>query len=121
MRRPLPPASEGTDLRTWVRHDPGRGETVTFVEPEGRYQLSVERDGPVPGYLVRLWTLTAEGRDERIGQAVAEDEETAIQVAAGLAGAAEDLAALTSDPTLGVRPPARGVRDADADAGGRED
>jgi hypothetical protein len=121
VRQPFPPAPDGTDLRTWVRHDPGRGETVTFVEPEGRYQLSVERDGPVPGYLVRLWTLTAEGRDERIGQAVVGDEETAIRVAAGLAGATEDLAALTSDPAFGVTPSPRGDRDADADTGGRED
>ena len=73
----LPDPPEGTELARWVsdgkRHE--RANIVTFVHPEQEYSLAVDVDDPVYGYLIRLWTVGEDGRDERIGQTVVDDRD----------------------------------------------
>jgi len=101
----LPDPPTDSELQRWIddgqRHEPAHSNVVTFVDPDERYVLRVEVDDPIHGYLIRLWTLGEEDRDERIGQAVVEDRDRATQVAAELAAAADDLAALEDAPKLG--------------------
>lgn len=100
----LPPAPDGSELQRWAeegqRHEPHHSNVINYVDPDDDYALSVEVDDPVHGYLLRLWILD-DGRDERIGQAVVEDRDLAGRVAAQLAAAADDLAAVTENPSRG--------------------
>ena len=99
----IPDPPEGTELAQWVsdgkRHE--RANIVTFVHPEQEYSLAVDVDDPVYGYLIRLWTVGEDGRDERIGQTVVDDRDLALQVASEMAAAADDLAAVHREPSLG--------------------
>jgi hypothetical protein len=74
---------------------------VTFVHPEQEYSLAVDVDDPFYGYLIRLWTVDEGGRDERIGQTVVDNRDSALQVASEMAAAADDLAAVHRNPSLG--------------------
>jgi hypothetical protein len=99
----LPDPPEGTELARWAsdgqRHD--RANIVTFVHPNKQYSLEVDVDDPVYGYLIRLWTVDEDGRNERIGQTVVDDRDCALQVASEMAAAADDLAAVHRNPSLG--------------------
>jgi hypothetical protein len=100
--RLLPPEPEGSELERWVedgiRREPHNSNIVTWVDPEENYCLTVEVDDPVHGYLLRLSTTEEE---RRIGQVVVDDRELAIDVAAQLAAAADDLDAVDERPHLG--------------------
>jgi hypothetical protein len=101
----LPPAPEGSELQRWVsegqRHEPGHSNVVNFVSPEKEFSMSIEVDDPLHGYLIRLWTNLDDGQDKRIAQTVIDDCDLAIQVAAEMAAAAEDLEAVAERPSLG--------------------
>jgi hypothetical protein len=102
--RILPPAPESSELERWAdegtRREPHGSNIVTFVSPDEQYALTVEVDDPVHGYLIRLVRLH-EADKERIGQTVVDDDDLALQVAAQMAAAAEDLAAVHDRPQLG--------------------
>lgn len=76
-----------------------RSNSVTFTSPDREYTLAIEIDEPVQGYLVRMWTLD-DGRDDRIGQALVDNEETVLKVAASMAAGARDLEAVSQKPAV---------------------
>jgi hypothetical protein len=99
----LPDTSEDSELNRWadegIRREPGHSNIVIFVSPDEQYSLTVEVDDPIHGYLIRLTELG--DQEERIGQAVVDDNELALEVAAQMAAAADDLAAVHDRPSLG--------------------
>jgi len=99
----LPEPPEGSELARWTndgqRYE--RANIVTFVHPDQKYSLAVDVDDPVYGYLIRLWTVDEDGRDERIAQTVIDDRDLALQVTCEMAAAADDLAAVHCKPSLG--------------------
>jgi len=101
----LSAAPENSVLAQWAdegaRRAPLGSNVVTFVSSNEEYALTVEVDDPIHGYLIRLSLLDED--ETRIGQAVVEDRDLALQVAAEMAAAAEDLVALEEDPHLGPR------------------
>lgn len=104
MQSILPPAPEDSELQRWVkegnRHEPHGSNIVTYVSPDEQYALTVEVDEPIRGYLIRLSRLD-EDEDERIGQAVVDDRELALEVTAHMAAGASDLDAVSERPSLG--------------------
>lgn len=94
---PDPPAE--SELASWIERD--GGGYASFIHPDDEYVLTVDVDDPIRGYLLRMWELGDEGRDARIAQAVVNDGERVTQLAAQLTAAADDLAAVTADPSLG--------------------
>jgi hypothetical protein len=115
--RILPDAPIGSELGRWatdgVRRAPAGSNIVTFASPDKRYVLSVEVDDPVHGYLIQLFVTTRDdedgngmntgGHEEQppIGRTVVDDEDLALQVAAEMAAAADDLDALIDAPRTG--------------------
>jgi len=95
----LPNPPEGSELATWQSHD--RGTYAGFTQLDEAFVLTVETDDPVHGHLIRLWTIDDGGRKDRVAQTVVEDRKIAITVAAEMAAAADDLAAVDERPTLG--------------------
>jgi hypothetical protein len=97
--RPIPDLPADSELAGWIERDDGG--YASFIHPDDAYVLTVDVDDPIRGYLLRMWELGDDGREVRIAQAVVEDGKTATQLAAQLAAAADDLAAVTADPSLG--------------------
>jgi hypothetical protein len=105
MHSMLPPPPEDSRLAKWIedgnRHEPPGSNIATVTSPDERYALTVELDEPVHGHLIRLWRLDKQDREDRIAQTIIEDRENVVTVAAEMVAAADDLAALDDDPSLG--------------------
>ena len=105
MRSILPSLSEDSRLAEWIedghRHEPPGSNTVTVTSPDDRYALTVELNERVDGHLIRLWRLEEQDREDRIAQTIIEDREDVVTVAGEMVAAADDLAALDDDPSLG--------------------
>jgi len=95
---------EGSELQRWeekgVRREPSHSNLVTYVSPDQEYTLTVEVDDPVHGYLIRLYRILDDG-EKRIGQALIDDRDLALRVAAEMVLGADDLEAVTDRPQLG--------------------
>jgi hypothetical protein len=96
---------KGSELQRWCENgivrEPHGSNIVMYGDPDDQYRLTVEVDDPVHGYLIRLYSEGDERIDHRIGQTVVDDAELALQVAAEMAAAADDLAAVDERPSLG--------------------
>jgi hypothetical protein len=99
----LPPEPDDSELQRWAedgtRREPSHSNIVIWISPDEEYSLTVEVDDPIHGYLIRMHRLDDE--ETRIAQAVVDDHDRTVQVAAEIAAAAEDLAAVTERPSLG--------------------
>jgi hypothetical protein len=113
---------EGSELERWaedgIRREPHHSNIVVYVSPDESFSLTVEVDDPVHGYLIRLQTGD-EQHDRRIGQAVVDDRELALDIAAQMAAAATDLDAVDERPQLG--PETVYVEDLDENVAGGPD
>lgn len=102
MGRILPEAPDGSELQRWeeegMRLEPSHSNIVQWNSPDERFGLTVEVDDPVRGYLVQLHV---DGRDEPIGRTIVDDEGLALENAAMMAAAADDLEALVENPRTG--------------------
>jgi len=102
MGRLLPDAPEGSELRRWtdegMRLEPSHSNIVQWTSPNERFGLTVEVDDPVRGFLVQL---NVDGRAEPIGRTIVDDDHLALQIAAEMAAAADDLEALADNPRTG--------------------
>jgi len=102
--RILPAAPDGSELQRWetdgTRHAPSHSNVVRFVSPDERFGLRAQVDDPVHGYLIELFAHGRD-RDEPISRTVIDDRNLALEVAAQMAAAADDLDALVDDPQLG--------------------
>lgn len=96
---------EDSCLAEWIedghRHEPHGSNIVTVTSPDKRYALTIELDEPVHGHLIRLWEMGEQGRENRVAQTVIESRGDVVTVAAEMVAAADDLAALDDDPSLG--------------------
>ena len=105
MKSILPTSPEDSRLAEWVeeghRHEPHGSNIVTVTSPDKRYALTIELDEPVHGHLIRLWKMGEKGREDRIAQTIIENRDDVGTVAAEMVAAADDLAALDDDPSLG--------------------
>jgi hypothetical protein len=101
----LPTPPESSRLAEWIedgqRHEPHGSNIVTVASPDKHYALTLELDEPVHGHLIRLWKMGENGREDRIAQTIIEDRDDAVTVAAEMVAAADDLAALDDNPSLG--------------------
>lgn len=101
----LPPAPDGSELGRWerdgARREPSHSNVVYVQSPDERYTLRVELDDPVRGYLVQLYAADRGDDANPIGRTIVDDRELALDVAAEMVAAAEDLDALVDDPHLG--------------------
>jgi len=100
----LPPAPEESELARWVskgfRSEPSHSNIVQFGSPDGEYILVVQVDDPVRGYLVELHAAERD-REEPVGRTIVDGRELALDIAAQMAAAADDLDALVDRPALG--------------------
>ena len=100
----LPPVPDGSELARWadegIRRAPSHSNFVHFGSPDERYSLTISMDDPVHGYLVELYA-TARDDDTPIGRTIVDDRDLALEVAAHMAAAADDLDALVDRPHLG--------------------
>jgi len=102
----LPSLPEDSELARWAaegfQREPTHSNIVYFGSPDERFVLVVQVDDPVQGYLVELHL---EGEDDSdappLGRTIVDDRELALDVAAQMAAAAEDLDALADRPVLG--------------------
>jgi hypothetical protein len=100
----LPPAPEDSELARWIdegfRREPSHSNILYVGSPNEQYTLRVELDDPIRGYLIQLF---AADRDDAnpIGRTVVDDRDLALDVAADMVAAADDLDALVDDPHLG--------------------
>jgi len=94
---------DGSELQRWAdegtRREPSHSNIVIWISPDEQYSMTVEVDDPIHGYLIRLHVL--DDAETRIGQTVVDDHDTALQVAAQMAAAADDLHAVHQRPSLG--------------------
>ena len=102
----LPSPPEGSKLDRWAtegfRREPTHSNIVYFGSPDERFVLVVQVDDPVQGYLVELQLEdTDDTETPPIGRTIVDDRDLAIDVAAHMAAAAEDLEALADRPVLG--------------------
>jgi hypothetical protein len=107
-RRILDDAPSDSELHRWETDGQRRdySNIVSWVDPDERYLLEVTVDDPVQGYLIRLFRLTgyAEPRssESRIAQAVTDKKRVdALERAAEMAAAADELDAVDENPTTG--------------------
>jgi len=107
-RRILDDAPSDSELHRWETEGQRRdySNIVSWVDPDERYLLEVTVDDPVQGYLIRLFRLTGhvEPRSSecRIAQVVTDKKRTdALERAAEMAAAADELDAVDNDPTAG--------------------
>ena len=107
-RRILDDAPTDSELHRWEAEGQRRdySNIVSWVDPDEQFLLEVTVDDPVQGYLIRLFRLTglAEPRSSecRIAQTVVDTQRAdALQRAAEIAAAADELDAIDDDPTAG--------------------
>lgn len=73
-----------------------------FGSPDERFVLVVQVDDPVQGYFVELHLEATDDDDTPpLGRTIVDDRELAIDVAAQMAAAADDLEVLADRPALG--------------------
>jgi hypothetical protein len=97
-----------SELHRWETEGQRRdySNIVSWVDPDERYLLEVTVDDPVQGFLIRLFRLTgyAEPRssESRIAQVVTDKKRAdALESAAEMAAAADELDAVDENPTAG--------------------
>lgn len=99
----LPEPPTDSELARWMDDgtllEPSHSNLITIIDPEDTYRLTVQVDEPVHGYLIQLF---ATERDDPIGRTLVDDRDTALQVAAEMAAAADDLDTLADRPRLGL-------------------
>lgn len=107
-RRVLDDAPINSELHRWKTDGQRRdySNIVSWVDPDERYLLEVTVDDPVQGFLIRLFRLTgyAEPRssESRIAQAVTDKKRAdALERAAEMAAAADELNEVDENPTAG--------------------
>lgn len=100
----LPVAPEESELARWAekgfRREPSHSNIVYFGSPDERYTLRAEVDNPVHGYLIELHAADRDD-DNPLGRTIVDDRELALDVAAEMAAAADDLHTLADRPRLG--------------------
>lgn len=101
---PDPPAD--SELARWAsegfRNEPSHSNIVYFGSPDERFVLVVQVDDPVQGYLVELHSEESDDSDAPpLGRTIVDDQDLALDVAAHMAAAADDLDALADRPVLG--------------------
>jgi hypothetical protein len=104
----LPSPPEDSELARWAaegfRREPTHSNIVYFGSPDEQFVLVVQVDDPVQGYLVELHLEDGDDTDADtppLGRTIVDDRELAMDVAAQMAAAADDLEALADRPTLG--------------------
>lgn len=105
----LPEAPEGSELERWEMDGERReySNIVSWVNPDESYLLEVTLDDPVEDFLVRLFRLPdskhgdTRTSERRIAQTLHVDTGRTLEAAARLAAAADELAAVDDDPTVG--------------------
>ncbi len=102
----LPSPPEDSELARWAadgfRREPTHSNIVCFGSPDERFIIVVQVDDPVQGYLVELQLEdTDDTETPPIGRTIVDDRDLAIDVAAHMAAAAENLEALADRPVLG--------------------
>lgn len=102
----LPSPPEDSELARWAsegfQREPTHSNIAYFGSPDERFVLVVQVDDPVQGYLVELHLEDAGDTEEPpIDRTIVDDRDLAIDVAAHMAAAAEDLEALADRPVLG--------------------
>jgi hypothetical protein len=104
----LDDAPSDSELHRWETEGQRRdySNIVSWVDPDERYLLEVTVDDPVQGFLIRLFRLTgyAEPRssESRIAQVVTDKKRAdALESAAEMAAAADELDAVDENPTAG--------------------
>ena len=102
----LPSPPEDSELAQWTTdgfcREPTHSNIVYFGSPDERFIIVVQVDDPVQGYLVELHPVdTDDTEPPPIGRTIVDDRDLAIDVAARMAAAADDLEALADRPVLG--------------------
>jgi hypothetical protein len=100
-------APKGSVLEQWEtdgrRTEPSHSNIVSWISPDEDYLLTLEVDDPIEGWLLRLYRLIPtfdNGRSERerIGMTIEQAPGNALDAAARLAAAADELYELHTDP-----------------------
>jgi len=102
----LPSLPENSELAQWAaegfQREPTHSNIVYFGSPDERFVLVVQVDDPVQGYLIELHLEANDESDTPpLGRTIVDDRELALNVAAQMAAAAEDLDVLADRPVLG--------------------
>lgn len=102
----LPSPPEGSELARWAadgfRREPTHSNIVYFGSPDERFIIVVQVNDPVQGYLVELQLEDTDDTEmPPISRTIVDDRDLAIDVAAHMAAAAENLEALADRPVLG--------------------
>lgn len=109
----LPDAPIGSELERWENDGQQReySNVVAWTDPDEQYVLEVTLDDPVEDYLLRLFRAAdseheaVRTSERRIAQTLHVDTDRALQACARLAAAADELAAVDDDPTVGPEYP----------------
>jgi hypothetical protein len=109
----LPDAPEGSELERWETDGQRReySNVTTWLHPDEQYVLEVTVDDPVEDFLVRLFRVPADAdapvrtAERRIAQTIHVGPDDTLAAAARLAAAADELAAVDDDPTVGPEYP----------------
>lgn len=105
----LPDAPEGSELERWETDGQRReySNVTSWIDPDERYLLEVTLDDPVEDFLLRLFRFPDESQgaartsERRIAQTIHVDTDEALEAAARLAAAAEELDSVDERPGIG--------------------
>jgi hypothetical protein len=102
----LPELREDSELARWAdegfRREPTHSNIVYYGSPDDQFVLVVQVDDPVQGYLVELHAVDSDDTDTPpLGRTIVDDRGLALDVAAHMAAAADDLEALADNPMCG--------------------
>lgn len=86
--------------RRRFRNEPTHSNIVYYGSSDERFTLVVQVDDPVQGYLVELHAADRDDDTPPIGRTIVDDQDLALQVAAHMAAAADDLEALVDRQVL---------------------
>lgn len=109
----LPDPPEGSELERWENDGLRReySNVTSWVDPDEGYLLEVTLDDPVGDFLLRLFRFpddpqgAARTSERRIAQTIHVDTDEALEAAARLAAAAEELDAVDERPSNGPEYP----------------
>lgn len=108
----LPEAPTDSELEHWETDGERReySNVTSWIDPEEKYLLEVSLDDPVEDFLIRLFRLSDAQRavrtsESRVAQTIHVDPDETVKVAARLAAAAEELAAVDEQPVIGPEYP----------------
>lgn len=106
--RYLGEAPDVSELERWRLEGERRdySNIVSWTSPDQRYLLEVTLDDPVQGFLIRLFRLGAtnsetRSAENRVAQTICENPDDTLDTCCRLAAAADELAAVDDEPSLG--------------------